>query len=404
MSLILRRDKGEDLTMDELDDNLVYLEQDLKDITLSDLQSATDLKIGRTYRITDSSQGEIYVKAIDNENISNEVIKKFFVVPDDYYTSTATDAQGVFDANDPVDVTAGQFWIWGGRLWECTTSGTGIVPDNDYTLPAANFTKLDTSDDKYEIKYMKSIYDLDRDWISKTWDWKGNVIGDNWPDPNYNSDIVDWGNEFIYNNNINGYIFNNSNDGYIEYNRLEGYIFNNSNNGSIDRNSNDGSINRNSNSGNINSNTNSGNINSNSNNGSINRNSNSGSISRNSNSSFINNNSNSSTIINNSNNGSISNNSNNGGIINNSNNGSIQSNSNGGGINSNTNSGSIRNNTSDGGTTFTIRNNQNNGEIRYNNSTANISIEYNINNGRIGPSGFTHTDRSVDITDTIVNK
>ena len=28
MSLILRRDKGEDLTMDELDDNLEYLEQD----------------------------------------------------------------------------------------------------------------------------------------------------------------------------------------------------------------------------------------------------------------------------------------------------------------------------------------------------------------------------------------
>ena len=353
-----------DLRADSIDSNVkltgdtIIFDGDVNaiDITLTDLQSATDLKIGSTYRITDSSQGEIYVKAIDNDSISNEVIKKFFIVPDDYYTSTATSAQGVFDANEPVDVTAGQFWIWGGRLWECTTSGTGIVPDNDYTLPAANFTKLDTSDVKYEVKYMKSIYDLDRDWISKTWDWKGNVLGLSLQGilfgkiANINSDIVDWGDESIHDNSNSGFIYNNSNNSTIN---------NNSNNGDINGNSNSGTIVGNSNGG---------------------------------------------GILWNHNNSVINGNSNNGGIINNSNGGFIISNSNSGSIFNNSNDGEISNNTSDGGTTFTIQNNQNNGEIRYNNSTANISIEFNQNNGRIGPPGNTHADRATDITDTIVGK
>jgi len=80
----------------------------------------------------------------------------------------------------------------------------------------------------------------------------------------------------------------------------------------------------------------------------------------------------------------------------------IKNNRNFGSITGNRNNGDIMENTSQTATTFSITDNVNNGSIDFNHSTANITINNNVNNGYIGNA--TTTNRAASISDTTVNK
>lgn len=197
--------------------------------------------------------------------------------------------------------------------------------------------------------------------------------------------------------NAAGNITGNSNNGNIENNTNASGITSNSNNGDISGNTNTAGILNNSNAGSISGNANNGDITGNSNLGDISSNSNGKDISHNSNGGHISGNTNPGFILRNSNAGAISNNlnSNFGHITLNSNNGAISGNVNDGIIFKNGNNGDITDNDP---SISEISFNRNNGDIASNNSTGNVNITNNVNNGLI-----TGTF-SANVTDPTVNK
>jgi hypothetical protein len=382
------------------------------------LHNESEFIPGMIYHITDR---DYYFVSLDNGSLPTTGWRVQTILHEEAYEIVGS-RLGVFrstltpDADDQV--------FWGGKFWINTSGSVGTAVNetelsSDWEISTTyNISKV------FEIKY-----DLINDWITVQEDDKGNRIGIAYNNQaSFNPvDITDWGNPKITKNNVYG-IYNNGGSVLISENSNKGlitenansvlFIFGNSNNGNISENIGGMSIGFNRNIGNITQND-SGTISNNSCVGSIFENT-CGSILDNSNLGNIRENGSVGDILRNTNLGEISYNNNTGDITenssqgrityntclnisNNSNQGFIDANTHNGGIQRNSNRGNINRNSSNALTTFTIRFNNNNGSISFNNSTANIIIESNVNNGIIGNVSAA-VNRAIDITDTILDK
>jgi len=177
------------------------------DTTIAALISARDagtLTRGTVYHITDSSNGSVWLTALDTNRLSTNGWRALQIVNNNAYLGTSG-VLGVYDFTGGTTYVAENKVVWGGKIWQAVTPGTNDITD-EFTLNA-NWTVL-TSDDNYYSKIFAIEYQIDNDRIFKQEDDRNNIVSyDDYTTTSY-IDITDWGYEQM-SNNTSGGIFNN---------------------------------------------------------------------------------------------------------------------------------------------------------------------------------------------------
>jgi len=179
------------------------------DTTITALIAARDagtLTRGTIYHITDSSNGPVWLTALDVNRLSITGWRQLQIVNNDAYIS-ASGYLGVYDFTGGTTYVAENKVVWGGKIWEAVTPGTpGTDIVDEYNL-SENWNLL-TTDAEYYTKIFAVEYQIENDRIFRQEDDRGNVVsyddftGSSW------IDITDWGYLQMSNNNTLG-IFNN---------------------------------------------------------------------------------------------------------------------------------------------------------------------------------------------------
>jgi hypothetical protein len=197
------------------------------------LASEGKLTPGTLYKITDhvDDLGIVIQAATGTEFMPNGI--RVGLSPR-YYTAGI--AEGVtwlgmwrFDTwvgNDPSKI--GAKIVHSGRVW---VNRLGNIGSEDGWGLNADDWNLSTELESYNVEIFGVTYDLDTDWISKQWDSRGNVstviygLGDD-----FLVDYNDWGNPYVYGNDLKSFrnnvtsetfqVYNNNGGGDIHDNNL----------------------------------------------------------------------------------------------------------------------------------------------------------------------------------------
>lgn len=215
----------------------------LIEITKSELDaliSASNLKLGSCYKITDRGDRGITLTAISTNKLSLDGIRNM-LCPKTYKIETLDGNiwKGVWN---PLKTAAiNDLFIWGGLVWKNLTGAIGTATTN-VALDLVNWIEIPKStfiNNEYVELTFRINYDYQNDWILSQEDSKGNKCElskkqfDDYYDTliiKNHTDITDWN----YNTNLNNElsnnkciaIFNNVEPCIISYN-IQGIIYNN---------------------------------------------------------------------------------------------------------------------------------------------------------------------------------
>ena len=151
----------------------------LVDISAADFAALEELSPNTLYKVevpfiravgadVPQSDERVYVYT-DSEGILNPYGYRTMRIP--IFANTL----GVY--NEYSGATQGEYYIWGGVVWEALDTGS-FASGNDVELDAQYFSLVSTDDtDFYRLKTFKCTYDRENMWVSSQEDEQRNIVG-----------------------------------------------------------------------------------------------------------------------------------------------------------------------------------------------------------------------------------